>query len=159
MSRRESCEDLCEDRARKSADGVAAIEKHWLAVGLVKDFDVGSILGGNGHTIHVDPVTSIAIRRRGGGNDGSLYQGTGKLLGVDTTIDDGAAVAVKASDIKTESSAVDEALLSQVVDDQRVRIGPATQARTSTEDTNRGKFTVSRNTEELLADSGCCIAS
>lgn len=117
MSRRESCEDLVEERARKGADSVATVEKHRLAVGLVEDFNIRSILFGNGHTIHVDPVTSIAIRRRGGGNDGSLHQGAGKLLGVDATVDNGASVAVKASDIKTESSAVDEALLSQVVDD------------------------------------------
>jgi hypothetical protein len=49
-------------------------------------------------------------------------------------------------------------LRHHVVDNIGVGAFPATQARASTEDTNVGKFTISSNTEDLLADSGRCIA-
>jgi hypothetical protein len=72
MGRREGLKDLREDGAGERADGVAAVEEHWLAVGLIEDFEVRSILLGNAYTIHIDPVTSITIGRLGGGDDRSL---------------------------------------------------------------------------------------
>lgn len=155
--RREGGEDLLEKGTGKGADGVAAIEEHRLAVRLVEDLNLGSILLGDAHTIHVNPVTSVAVGRGGCGDDGSLGEGSRKLLDVNSAIGDRASVTVEASDIKTESPALDEALRGQVVNDKGVRALPATQIRASTENTNGSKLAVSGNTENLLVNSQCCI--
>lgn len=157
MGRREGFEDLVEDGAGERADGVAAVEKDRLAVGLVEDFQLGSVLLGDADTIHVDPVASVAVGRLGGGDDGSLGQRTRKLHGIDTAVDDGASVAAEASDIQTEGPALDEALGDHVVDDIGVGARPALQGRTSTEDANGSKLAVGSNAKDLLADSGGCV--
>lgn len=64
------------------------------------------------------------------------------------------SVAAESSDIKRESSAVDETLSGKVVNDQGIVVLPALESRTSSHDTSRVELGVVSNTEDLLADSG-----
>jgi hypothetical protein len=156
-SRGEGLEDLVHQGAGKGADGVAAVEEHRLAVGLVEDLKLGAVLLGDAHTVHMDPVAGVAIGGLGGGDDGLLGKGARELLDIDSAVGDGASVAVEATDVETESPALDEALLDQVVNDKGVGARPAAEVGTGTEDTDGSKLAVSGNTEDLLIDTQSCI--
>lgn len=155
----EGLQDLVEDFLGQGADGVAAVEEHRLAVGLVEDRDVGAIGLGDGNAIEIDPVTGLAVGRLGRRNDGTLLEVAGELLGVDSAKHNGAAVALDRANVQGEGTAVGETLRGQVVNDIRVRAVPAVQARTSTEDTSDSKVGVVSDTEHLLAYLGSCVQS
>lgn len=150
----ESILDLVEVLGGQSRHGVATVEEHGLAIGLVKDFHLGTVFLGHRDAVEVDPVAGELIGRLGGGDNGTLLEVTRELLGIDTTKDDGTSLALNGTDIKRESTALDETLSSQVVENKRVVTLPALQLRTSTHDTSNGKLTVSSNTKHLLANFG-----
>lgn len=154
LGRGESSKDLLEVLGGESADGVTGVEENGLAVGLVEDRRDRTIILGDADTIEVDPVAGLAIGRLSGGDDGALLEVSGVLLGVDTTVDDGTAVATNVAQVEGESTAFNELLAEQIVNDERVRAVEAVQRRTGTEDTGGVEFGVGSNTKDLLGNLG-----
>lgn len=154
LGRGESSKDLLEVLGGESADGVTGVEENGLAVGLVEDGRDRTIILGDADTIEVDPVAGLAIGRLSSGDDGALLEVSGVLLGVDTTVDDGTAVATNVAQVEGESTAFNELLAEQVVNDERVRAVEAVQRRTGTEDTGGVELRVGSNTKDLLGNLG-----
>lgn len=113
--RGEGREELCEERGGQRADGVARVEQERLGLG--QDGDLRAVLAVDDDAITVGPVAHLAVGRGAGGDDVLLDKGTLELLGVDATKHGGTTRARHLADIQRESTAVDELLLKQVVED------------------------------------------
>lgn len=97
-------------------------------------------------------IPSVLVRRLARGNDGQLVERTSELLGVDTAEDDGTALIANGAKIHAESTALDEVLLSQLVEDQGVGALPTGEVGAGTQDTRRQLRAGGANTEDLLVD-------
>lgn len=101
----------------------------------------------------------MTVRRRCGRDDRASLENTLELLGVNTTEDHATTGRVDALQIDTESSALDEVILLERIDDKFVGALKALQSRTSTHDTSLEELTLTGNTEDLLGDSGSANAN
>lgn len=150
----ESSQKLVEGIGREGAQGVAGVEEE--SLGRVENGGGGAILSLDVDAVALSPVADAAIGRGDGGNDVLLDKGTLELLGVNTTEDGGTAVAVDVAEIERESTAVDELLEEQVVQNVGEGAVPGVQVRTDTEDTSGDVGGVLSDTESLLVNPGGC---
>lgn len=117
--------DLVEVFGGQGRNGVAAVEKDGLTIGLVEYHHLGAVLLGHRDAVEINPVACELVGGLGGRDDGSLLQVTGELLCVDTAKHDGTSLACQGANIEGESAALDETLRSHIVQNQRVIALPA----------------------------------
>lgn len=76
----------------------------------------------------------------------------GILLGVETTEDNCAAIAIESANIETQCATLDKALSDHAVNHEGVRRIPTIQIRRSAHDADTGKRTIVCDTENLVAN-------
>lgn len=116
--------------------------------------DYGSVGLVDRDPVKADEEPGVARGRRCCGDDGELDQAARVLAGIDSAVDDGTVCASETLQIHAESSAVDEALLREVVDEQRISAVPAAGIGTGAQYTDTGAYTIIRHAKDLLSDSG-----